>query len=155
LYELFSHNARCKHVHQAMCFRACKHVSSARWTFPGWKYFKTLWEKGFYKPLIVHEIVGSIFSQWQNMFFMYSKFHFYHGMSSFKFFYTFWFPPMVKGKYIKFLGQDSFNYRDITKDLSLSKVQRILNSDQAYTISKFFLNALWSCNFNWWRLFMP
>jgi hypothetical protein len=29
LYELFSHNARCKHVHQPMCFKACKHVSSA------------------------------------------------------------------------------------------------------------------------------
>jgi hypothetical protein len=38
---------------------------------------------------------------------------------------------MVGGKYIKFLDQDSFNYRDITKDLSLSKVQRILKSDWA------------------------
>ncbi len=100
VYELFCHNAKCKHVHQARWSRACKCVSFVRWTFLGWKYFSTLWERGFYKPLIVHEIVGSIFSQWQNMFFMYSKFHFYHGMSSFKFFYTFWFPPMVKGKYI-------------------------------------------------------
>jgi hypothetical protein len=46
LYELFSHNARCKHVHQAMCYRACKCVSSTRWIFLGWKYFRTLWERG-------------------------------------------------------------------------------------------------------------
>jgi hypothetical protein len=60
---------------------------------------------------------------------MYSKLHFYHGTSSFKPFYTFWSPLMVGGECIKFLDQDSFNYKDITKDLSLSKVQRILNSD--------------------------
>jgi len=59
----YLHTARCKRVHQAMCFKAYKHVSFARRTFPGWKYFKPLWEKGFYKPLIVHEIVGSLFSQ--------------------------------------------------------------------------------------------
>jgi hypothetical protein len=36
---------------------------------------------------------------------------------------------MVGWKYIKFLGQDSFNYKDITKDLSLYDVHKILNSD--------------------------
>jgi len=70
---------------------------------------------------------------------MYFKLHFYHGMSSFKPFYTFWSPPMVGGKCIKFLVQDSFNYKDITKDLSLSKVQRILSSDWAcYNFQVFF-----------------
>jgi len=46
---------------------------------------------------------------------------------------------MVGWKYVKFLGQDFFNYRDITKDLNLSKVQRILSSDWAcYNFQGFF-----------------
>ncbi len=28
-----------------MCFKACKRVSSMSWTFPIWKYFKTVWER--------------------------------------------------------------------------------------------------------------
>jgi hypothetical protein len=39
------------------------------------------------------------------------------------------FGHVVGWKYIKFLNQDSFNYRDITKDLNLFDVQRILSSD--------------------------
>jgi hypothetical protein len=46
---------------------------------------------------------------------------------------------MVGWKYIKFLGQDSFNYKDITKDVNMSEVQRILSSDQAYYNFQVFL----------------